>query len=106
MKKTLLAAVLGLATLAPLAPVVHAETYSEERRERFTARVDTVFKSDPYLSRFRSLNADSKGNASGYIQLEGRVATAYLRQRAFNLAKRAAPGYRIVNKIRVGRSRY
>jgi hypothetical protein len=105
MKKTLLAAVLSLATLAPLAPVVQAETYAEERRERFTARVDTVFKRDPYLSvttrstpiprAMRPVTSSSKAAS----QL--RICAS-----ALSIWRGARRGLCIVNRIRVGKGRY
>jgi osmotically-inducible protein OsmY len=98
MKKLLL--LTGL--LASVAGVASADTPQEERRDRAADRIEDAFERDAVLRRY-DLDADSEGGRTGYIELEGKVQSRGHLNRALMIAKRTAPNYRIVNRIRVGR---
>ena len=97
MKKFFVVAALAVSTL-PFA--AYADTPQENRRDRYADRVERAFERDAVLARF-DLDADSKGERTGYIQLEGRVRNTSQRNRALAMARRVAPSYRIVNLIRI-----
>ena len=78
-----------------------ADSPEENRRERYADRVEDALERDGVLARF-DLDADSKGDRTGYIKLKGRVRSTTQRSRAEAIARRIAPGYRIVNNIRLG----
>ncbi|HVF10566.1 MAG TPA: BON domain-containing protein, partial [Abditibacteriaceae bacterium] len=77
-----------------------ADSPQEKRRERYADRIENAFKRHSILARF-DLDADAKGERTGYIEIEGRVRNASQRNRAVALARRVAPGYRIVNRIQI-----
>jgi hypothetical protein len=99
MKKIFALAVLS-ASMLPL--VAQADSPQEERRERHADLIERAFERDNVLRRF-DLDADSEGGRTGYIEIEGRVRNASQRNRAYDLARRTAPGYRIVNRITIRR---
>ncbi len=77
-----------------------ADSPQEERRNRAADRIEQAFERDRILGRF-DLDADSE---DGHIELEGKVQNKAQRNRAVSVARRVAPGYRIVNKIEMHRS--
>lgn len=97
MNKLSVIAALALSTVSLAA---YADTPEENRRERYSDRIEDAFERDRVLARF-DLDADSKGGRTGYIQIEGRVRNASQRSRALSMARRIAPGYSIVDRIRV-----
>ena len=96
MKKLLVLAALAVST----ASSALADTPEENRRESYADRIEDAFERDSVLARF-DLDADAEGERTGYIELEGRVRNASQRSRALAIARRIAPGYRIVNSIRI-----
>jgi septin family protein len=99
MKKLFALAVLSVSVL-PL--IAQADSPQEERRERHAELIEKAFERDNVLRRF-DLDADSEGGRTGYIEIEGKVRNASQRDRAYNLARRTAPGYRIINRITIRR---
>ena len=99
MKKLFALAVLSVSML-PLA--ARADSPQEERRERHADRIESAFERDNVLRRF-DLDADSEDGRNGHIEIEGRVRNASQRARAYDVARRVAPGYRIINRIIIRR---
>ena len=94
-----------LVSFMPLlgAPSVRADSPQEERRDRAAEHVEQAFKRDRVLGQY-DLDADSEGGRTGHIELEGRVRNESHRSRALSIARRAAPGYKLVNRIQIQRS--
>jgi hypothetical protein len=67
----------------------------DNRRDAYADRIENAFNRDSVLRRF-DLDSDNRGRN---IEIEGRVNTRDQRIRAYNLATRTAPGFRIINKI-------
>jgi hypothetical protein len=66
----------------------------------YADRIENAFERDRVLARF-DLDANAEGGRNGYIELEGRVRNAAQRNRARAMARRVAPGYRLVNRIQI-----
>ncbi|RYG68170.1 BON domain-containing protein [bacterium] len=71
------------------------EEQAKNQRDAYADRIERAFNRDSELRRF-DLDSDNKGRN---IEIEGRVRTRAQRDRAYNIARRTAPGYRIVNRI-------
>lgn len=87
-----------LVSVMPLA--AYADSPQEQKRERYADRVENALERDSVLARF-DLDADAEGGRTSYIELEGRVLNTAQRNRALSIARRTAPGYRIVNRIKI-----
>jgi len=80
--------------------VARADSPQEERREKHADKIDKALERDSALRRF-DLDAEAKGDRTGHIEIKGKVRNASQRNRALAIAKRTAPGYRIVSKIQI-----
>ena len=87
-------------SVSTVACTAYADSPQERQRERYADRIEAAFERDNVLARF-DLEADAEGDRTGYIELEGRVHNASQRNRALSIARRVAPGYRIVNRIQI-----